>query len=260
MAPNTPDSSQVGVRIAVNLNDDTTDPEGVGVGLVPAPGGSRLLIPAGTRYRLRVDMFLGYNGDSGGGSGSTEMSLAGGNLQGNTLLWGGATGTAGTGFSVSESGETGAADDYVVYIGDGTTIDSTDPPGGTLLPADAGYTDTTTDASGQVYQDLFPAKGTSDTAGAAGKRWVTVTLTVSDTNAVWAVESPSDGTSAVLANIPIGSLGVPAGGATLIGLQDLFSSVAATGLVGDIENWVIYDNLLLEEIITTSVGSYSLYR
>lgn len=236
--PPSPNGSgtSLGLRLEVNNFDAVADTSAVNV----YPIG--LDIPAGTNYRMTFDAFIMYNGDAGGGTGSTEELIAGLNTSGTKTNW--RSGTDTDGVFVTVTGEGGSATDYGLWNG----VASAAP---TQRPETDGFhtlgDDNAAPVTGAPYDAYFPSPP-FETAGAVGKQWVEVALSSINGAISWTI----DGNSIVgFPNDTSWVSGIP-----FIGYADPFSSIATPSS----DNFAVIDNLLIEEIIQTNVGGYELYR
>lgn len=83
VAPNTPDSSQIGLKLEANINSDNGGAgEEASVNIFPLDGASPLNIPAGTNYRMLFDLWMNL-----GGPATTEFIEMGVNMSGNFVNW-----------------------------------------------------------------------------------------------------------------------------------------------------------------------------
>jgi hypothetical protein len=270
VAPNTTDASQLGLRLAVNFTEDSAGSEVAAINVLPLDGANPLNLPAGAVYIMQFDLFMAYNGDAAGGPGSTQHWFAGFGHDGVNATWADhdngvalADGDLNQGIFVASTGEGGAAFDYVVYVGNTGGAPEGNGTLGTLGVAGVGLSTPTSNQTDPAFQALFPdLGGASDTPGAPGKRWVVVTLTVTDTVLNWKIDSPSDGTSINLATVPLSTVngGISPAGSPFLGQQDLFSSVADGGGAAVVDNFALIDNLCIEEQLVTSVGDFTMYE
>ena len=165
---------------------------------------------------LKFDMWLNYNGPAGGGSGSTELSLAGINQSGTQVHW--PNNPACDGFSFGVTGEGGAADDYRAYRGP-TMVTGV-------------YAAGSQNHSATLYQNLFvpPAY---ETRGAPGKHWVEVEISQKNGLVEWRLNgtliSTRTDTTYTSGNL-------------LMGYMDPYASIANP----KVDNFVVYDNVRME--------------
>ncbi len=209
-APNS-SGSTVGLHLTVNNNDAIPEPDAVS------------LYPIGQSFpgprTLRFDMWLGYNGGPGGGTGSTEFATAGLHHAGDRVVW--ASNAASDGLWFACSGEGGDSIDYRAYSG-GTLLSVAQA---TLAAVSANNTDA-------FFQHLFPSP-TYETAGAPGKHWVEVLIRYADGVVEWRLNGR-------LIAIRVDE---SAGAANLmLGYMDTYASIANPPE----DNFVIYDNVRVE--------------
>jgi hypothetical protein len=231
--PPAPNGGGTGVKMWVNKNDATAEIAAVS------------LYPKGKtfsgEYALRFDMWLNYNGDAGGGTGSTEFATFGIDHMGDKVNWAdGVSPSDGIWFAVT--GEGGAAQDYRAYYGDGFSpayrlqgsLAFLDRDGDGVVEEEvvAG-----TQAPDYPLTVMFPSPE-FETAGMPSKRWVEgevrqrtnefggYTVTWLLNNYVVAEHSSGD------------TIGLNSGN-VMIGNMDIFSSIANPAA----DNYVIYDNV-----------------
>jgi hypothetical protein len=195
-----------------------------------------------SQYTLKFDLFVNYNGPSGGGSGSTEFITVGGNAT-NSSVTDSAWPTF-TGFWWTMTGEGGAAQDYRYYEGTGAAPVRTD-----TIPNWNGANELDQGSAG--WQALFPSPA-YETPGAPGKAWVVVEEVVNN-SVVTVFLTPTGGVKTQVASWTL-TAGVPNSGFPLVGYWDAFSSIANP--IQD--NFAVIDNLS----ITTpaaSVEDFNLY-
>jgi len=209
-APNATGGSTRGLKLTVNKNDANPTAEAVS------------LYPAGRHfsgnYALKFDLWLNYNGGSGGGIGSTEFAIAGLGQTGDRVVWPANPASDGKHFWVS--GEGGASDDYRAYNN------------ASIYAVPTGvYSAGSLDSANAFYQALFPAPD-YETPGAPGKHWVEVEVRRSDIYVYWflngvqVARAPTNGSD----------------GNVLIGYADVFSSLADPAE----DNFLIVDNVRVE--------------
>ncbi|GJM24451.1 MAG: hypothetical protein DHS20C16_08660 [Phycisphaerae bacterium] len=210
-APNTTGGSTMGLKFTVNNND----------GIAQTAGVSAYPIGASVDgdHILKFDMWINYNGGSGGGSGSTEFMTAGLGQSGTQVNW--SENPSSDGYMMAVTGEGGASQDYRVY--DGATHLTVGA--GVYLAGNQASTDS-------YYQTLFPSP-TFETSGSPGKQWVEVEIVQSGDVMQWRM----DGT--IIASVV---LGTPVSGTPMLGYMDPFSSIANPAA----ENYIIYDNVRVE--------------
>jgi hypothetical protein len=167
-------------------------------------------------YLLKFDLWLNYNGGPGGGTGSTEFSIAGINHTGTQVHW--PENPASDGFSFAVTGEGGAWEDYRAYRG--PTMRS-----GVYIAGSQNHTHS-------FYQALFPSP-TYETQGAPGKHWVEVEISQRDGAIEWRLNGTVISTRIDTAYTE---------GNLLLGYMDTFTSIANPAA----DNFVIYDNVRIE--------------
>ena len=219
-------STKRALKLTVNKNDATATTAGVSL----YPKGQNF----SGNYALRCDLWINYNGPSGGGSGSTEFVTMGLNHAGTRVNWGSGISSASDGVWFAVDGEGGSSSDYLAYVGN--------PSGNpTLLPlASSGFTANGAqgvDDGDLFYQGLFPA-GLYETAGAPGKRWVRAEISQVDGIMTWklggVVVAQRTNTSAFTSGTP------------MIGYMDTFTSIASPAA----DNFLLVDNLqVLTEVV-----------
>ena len=172
VAPNTTDSSQIGLRLAANVNDDNgATGEGAAVNLFPLDGGSPLVISAEANWRMTFDLYMNL-----GAGGTTEFVLAGAHMTGTFVCWRDAV-AGSDGLGLANTGDGGGGEDYILYVGQGSGVapESNDAPSGTLDPIALGFPGGEDNNLDPFYQALFPA-----TNGSPTEQWVEVQVSVID--------------------------------------------------------------------------------
>ncbi|QNN20848.1 hypothetical protein HED60_00710 [Planctomycetales bacterium ZRK34] len=168
-----------------------------------------------TNYRLQVDMYMRVEI---GQSGSTEMAHVGvaGSSSDYISIF---TPVVTNGHFISITGEGGSSSDYRHSV----------PSIAAVPSGDSSYLDPaqTTNASGTLYQSLFPS---TDFPGSPGNVWTTLTIDVTPTTVTYSL----DGTPIIQATTEVSS------GLISLGYTDPFTSVGP--------HYVIYDNLSVTEI------------
>jgi len=212
-APHSVGGSTIGLYFAVN-KDATPSLEAVSA------------FPIGKSFSgdfaLKFDMWMNYNGGSGGGAGSTENFTAGVNHSGTQVVW--PNNPLSDGFWFTTTGEGGAAADYCAYIGP------------TLQGADTGYyaaqhdgTYTALNHFNAFYQALFPSPP-FETPGAPGKQWVEVEISRINGVTEWRL----NGTK-----IAAHADATYTSGNIMLGYMDLYTSIASPPQ----DAFVVYDNV-----------------
>jgi hypothetical protein len=212
-APNTTGGTTRGLRLLVNANDAVAAKDAVSV----YPVGQSF----SGNYRLRFDLWMGYNGGAGGGVGSTQFANFGLNHAGDRVCWADNVSSDGLWFGVT--GEGGDASDYRAYRG------------GTLLTAGTGgFPAGSLNHTAAAYQAMFPAPP-YETAGAPGKRWVEVEVAQENGTVSWRINgtiiaSRTDTTYTT--------------GGVMLGLMDTFTSIATPAT----DTFALFDNVVVEAI------------
>jgi hypothetical protein len=208
-APNSTGGSTIGLRFSVNNTS----------GALHAISAYPIGQSFSGNHVLKFDMWLNYNGGPGGGTGSTEFSIAGINHTPTQVHW--PNNPATDGFSFAVTGEGGAADDYRAYTG--TTL---------FTVANGVYIAGSQNHTHPYYQALFPSP-TYETQGAPGKHWVEVEMRQDEGVITWRL----NGTL-----ISIRQDTTYTSGDILLGYMDTYTSIADPA----IENFVLYDNVRVE--------------
>ncbi len=217
IAPRTIGSSTLGLRIAANeTENDAGAPDHITAFNKISVTGS---------YRLTVDMYMGVEAAGG----TTEFSLigvAGNSMDFNSIF----SPIAGSGHFLAMTGDGGSGSDYRH-----STPDTPAVPGG-----DASYLNSTntTDATGDIYQAIFPG---GDFAGSPGNRWTTLTI---DVVAGGNVTYSLDGTPIIQTATE------STDGLVSLGYSDVFSSVGP--------HFVVFDNLDVSVIPEPSAAMLAL--
>ena len=218
-APATTNGLARALKVAVNKNDAIA--AAAGISLYP-----KNLSRMGD-YVLRFDLWMNYNGNAGGGTGSTEFATFGLNHTGTEVNWGAGTAGASDGLWFAVSGEGGATSDYRAYVGN---------PGGNPgqlsflasgLAANGALSD---DAGEAFYRALLPTGG-YETAGSPGKHWVAVELSQLGGVITWRI----NGT--VVAQRP--NTSAFTAGDIMIGYMDIFPSLANPAA----DNYALFANV-----------------
>ncbi|MCP4594457.1 MAG: carboxypeptidase family protein [bacterium] len=219
-APNSVGGTTIGAKFTVNNND--ADPGTEALSAYP------LGVSFGDEYALKFDMWINYNGGSGGGTGSTEFMLAGINQAGTRVNW--PENPASDGISFAVSGEGDAETDYRAYEEDN------------LFSVGSGvYAAGSMNSSAPFYQSLFTSP-TYETPGSPGKHWVEVEIRQASGELQWLL----NGT--VIATIPDPAY---TSGNVMIGYYDGFASIAYPGE----DNFIIYDNVRVIQLTESDCNS-----
>lgn len=227
VAPKTTNGTRLGLKITVNKND--SDAADSGVSLYPK---NQLF---SNNYALRFDMWVNYNGNSGGGTGSTEYVTCGINHTGTEINWGAGTASSSDGLWFAATGEGGAASDYVAYTGNPTG----NPTQLSLAAGGFGVNGAQTlDASDPLFLGIFPSPA-YETPGSPGKHWVQGEVSQVNGVVTWRfngiVVAERTNTSAYTS------------GNIMIGYMDIFPSIANPPQ----DNYVIFDNV---QVLVPSVA------
>jgi len=225
LAPNTTNGTMRGLKLTVNKNDSIAADSGVS------------LYPKGQSftgdYVLRFDMWINYNGGSGGGSGSTEFATFGINHTGAEINWGAGTASASDGLWFTVDGEGGAASDYRAYVGNpsGNPVQLAFAASG--LTANGAQTD---DASDPLYQQLFPSPA-YETPGCPGKHWVQGEVSQIGGVISWRMNGTVVAQRTNASTYTSGNI--------MIGYMDIFPSIANPPQ----DNYVIFDNVRVLTVV-----------
>jgi hypothetical protein len=222
-APNSPDGSTRGVRLAVNRDAIATN---AAVNLYPKN------FSVSGNFALKFDLWINYPGNAGGvGSGvagSTQHGMFGINHLGTNVNWAATSASTSDGLWFAATGEGGDSRDYRSYVGNLAGI-QTDLTGS----ATSGLVGTNhTQAS---FPTLFPATR-FETVGAPGKNWVEVELRQTNNIILWIM----DGT--VIAQRT--NTSVFTSGNFMLGLMDVFPSIAVPAR----DSFVLFDNVRVENL------------
>jgi len=221
-APNSPDGSTRGVRLAVNRDAIATN---AAVNLYPKN------FSVSGNFALKFDLWINYPGNAGGVgtgvAGSTQHGLFGINHLGTNVNWAPTTAPTSDGLWFAVDGEGGTTTDYRAYRGNlnGTQTDLTSSGGG-LIGADNALA---------AFQSLFPSSR-FETAGAPGKNWVEVELRQTNNILLWIM----DGT--IIAQRT--NTSAFTSGNIMLGLMDVFPSIAAPAR----DSFVLFDNVRVENL------------
>ena len=214
-----------GLKLTVNKNDGV--PATSAVSLYP-----RNQIFSGN-YVLRCDVWLNYNGPSGGGSGSTEFATFGLNHAGTGVNWSTNSATTSDGLWFVMDGEAGSGIDYRAYAGNGNSAPTQLSSANSGLRANGALSDSATDP---FFQNLFPGS-LYETPGAPGKHWVEAEVSQLDGLITWrlngVVVAQRTNTTAYT------------NGTIMIGYMDIFTSIANPAA----DNFVLFDNVRVYSVI-----------
>ena len=208
----------------VNKNDDVAEVAAVNA----YPKGKQF----SGNYTLKCDVWINYNGSSGGGVGSTEYALFGINHTGAQVNWR-ENELAGDGIWFATTGEGGAARDFRSYQHDGATSVQ-------LMNVDAGLIGT--DNLEKTFQNRFPA-GEFETGGAIGKRWIPIEVRQKDGMITWLINGY------VIASRP--NSAPASSGTIMLGCMDIFTSIASPKE----DNFVLFDNVRVINLDTEPAPS-----
>lgn len=178
-APNSGGSTR-GLKLQANLTG------GVFSGLSASPNGLNLT----GEYRVQFDLWANFNGPfPGGGNGSTNLSTFGVGTGGASAQWPG-----GTQDSVwfGATGDGGSASDYRAYsTAAPTSYASGNPvyaaPGGAINNTNAYYASLGGVSAPAAQTTLFPQQSGVTNVGSAGMAWHDVTIDVTATQVIWAI-------------------------------------------------------------------------
>ena len=219
VAPSTTNGTRLGLRLTANKKD--ADAAAAGVSLYP-----KNLTMSGN-YALRFDMWLNYNGSSGGGSGSTEYATFGINHAATEVNWGAGTASSSDGLWFGATGEGGAANDYVAYTGNSAG----NPTALSFAAGGFGVNGALSqDAADPLYVSIFSSP-TYETPGSPGKHWVQGEVSQVNGVITWkfngVVMAERTNTTAYT------------NGDIMLGYMDIFPSIANPPQ----DNYVIFDNV-----------------
>ncbi|MDB6110643.1 MAG: Immunoglobulin I-set domain protein [Pedosphaera sp.] len=219
VAPSTTNGVRRGLKLTVNKNDNVATNSGVS--LYPKSQSFT------SNYVLRFDMWINYNGNAGGGSGSTEFATFGINHTGTRVNWGSANATSSDGLWFTVDGDGGAATDYRAYVGNSSGNPTQLSLAASGLTANGAQSD---DSGDSFYQGLFPSPA-YESSGLPGKHWVQGEISQFNNVITWrlngvVVAQRTNTTSYTSGNI-------------MLGYMDIFSSIANPPQ----DNYVIFDNV-----------------
>ena len=219
VAPGTTNGTRLGLRLAVNKSDNVA--ADAGVSLYPL---NRTFTGD---YVLRFDLWLNYNGNSGGGVGSTEYATFGLNHTGNGVNWGAGTVAASDGLWFALDGDGGALNDYLAYAGNpaGNPVSLAWAAGGFGANGAASQ-----DSLDPFFQSLFPSPA-YETAGAAGKHWLQGEVSQVGGLLTWRLNGTVVAQRTNTTTFTNGTI--------MLGFMDLFPSIANPAA----DNYGIFDNV-----------------
>ena len=222
-APNSPDGSTRGVRLAVNRDATAAS---AAVSLYPKD------FSVSGNFALKFDLWINYPGNAGGVgagvAGSTQHATCGINHLGTNVNWAATSASASDGLWFAATGEGGDSRDYRSYVGNlaGTQTDLTGSATSGLIG---------TNNTQAAFPTLFPPTR-FETVGAPGKNWVEVELRQTNNIILWIM----DGT--VIAQRT--NTSAFTSGTIMLGLMDVFSSIAAPAR----DSFVLFDNVRVENL------------
>ena len=232
-APNSTGGTTKGLRLDVNNVDVAGAAETAILNLFPKVS-EMAAVPSGD-HRLKVDVWVNYNGRQNGGTGSTEYMIAGINQNGTGLGGPVLTGDPGNpGQSFAIDGEGGNGNDYRVYRAN-TRLESGSEETGYVVAVEG--TTFPNNADHSFWQTLYPGP-THETPGTIGKKWVQFEMKYEDDIVYYYI----DGTLWAARTDTSASSGRP-----VVGYADFANSVAALEAGVD-ANFAIFDNILVETI------------
>lgn len=235
-APNSPDGSTRGLRLAVNQND--ANAVIAAVSLYPKNKSFS------GNFSLKFDMWIQYpgniNGTGSGVAGSTQHATFGINHLGTNANWATPSANASDGIWFAVDGEGGDSKDYRAYVGNlaGTPTDLVAAGTSGLVASNNVAT---------FFQNLFPYPR-FETAGAPGKNWVEVEVRYTNNLVLWLM----DGTLLTQRN----NSSTFTNGNVMIGLMDVFNSIAAPAR----DSFVLFDNLRVENLAPMPIAFQSATR
>lgn len=222
------------LRLEVNNNDATAAADAVTV--IPTAASNL------SNFTLKFDLWMQYNGGAGGGSGSTEFVAYGGGAAGTAVEW---ANSATTSYFVTATGEGGAGQDYRFYQGSGSGA----PTRTDSAPNWFGLNQLNNVDSG--WSALFPSPA-YETAGAPGKAWTTVELTV-NAGIVTINMTPTGGVKTQVASFTPPA--APASGHPFVSYFDAFTSIATPAA----DNFALIDNIVIS-VPDANVNDWSVYE
>ncbi|MGF1572992.1 MAG: hypothetical protein ACFCU1_07960 [Sumerlaeia bacterium] len=238
-------ATTLGLRMTTNSGPSALGLDGISV----YPDVTGLDLSTGV-YQITFDVWSNHNGEAGGGSGSTQVTNWG--AAADTTLSNSGNYTAIDGFTYGMTGDGGSSIDYRYYQGNPNA-----PVHATANFNGANETNQT--AAGWVA--FFPNNGTNGTpatgtvlAGASGKQWISVRLTVSNAGANRLLEfkRTTDSDYTVVSSI------TGATGAFLrpsFGINDINGGFC-TSECGD--TFALFDNIVIDDapVISSNVQNW----
>ena len=224
-APNSAAGTARGLKLTVNQNDAVAATAGVSL----YPRGQSF----SNNFAFRCDVWLNYNGPSGGGIGSTEYATFGINHAGTRVNWGAGTAGASDGVWFAMDGEGGASRDYRAYLGTNAV------PPVPLSFTDSGFAANGArgdDAADPFFRNLFPAPA-YETPGAPGKHWVQAEVSQLDGLLTWRLNGEVVAQRTNASPFLSGNI--------MLGYMDTFTSIANPAA----DNFVLFDNMRVLTVV-----------
>ena len=242
-APNTTDGSTSALKITAR----TTASDAAGYASVLVR--ENAIDVSGQDYRMSFDMWLGYDGFAGGGTGSTEFATFGFNSTGSGLTAiGGNFDSAATaeGYTFATTPEGGAGADYRVYYTDVEGADGQFPePNVTwAAPFEDGVDAEPDDHNNAYFSDeetgIFRD---AQRPGTPGKMWVEVDVVKNGDSVTWSFDGFEVATIALEPDFDDT-------GKLFLGLVDIFTGSVPGGgnEPGFSDQFALFDNLSIEVI------------
>lgn len=268
-APNSGDTSTAVVQMQVNFAEPAAT-AGINIlPILPSPYDSGIV---SEDWHLQFDMYLSF-----GGGGTTQFATYGGS-DGSVATWssvGVTDGTTGTpnGFAIGNTGDGGAASDYVYYDGCPTCPgdDGTPPAVYNYKPEQPAWWGTVPgndpstvpiNGSNEQWSGFFtgPPDGISGVAGVPNELWTTVEIfrytDETDADSIRVYFTPEGGNRTQVASFDVSSELIVTDN-PFVGYFDVFSSVTSAPA----ETYVYYDNLVVSIVEPpTEASNWSLYQ